>query len=267
MVVVWAPHWTTLPRGPFCNEVHMSCGFNAYHFVCAHSLARLNGDLLCQCTSNSRFLFIDLESSILRHTTRLTDYRLLSSVSPLSLLPFPSVVSPPLFLYSSLSSLLFFSVTLHSSKTFKVSGLRTTNDWRFVLCAFMFCWPSSSRSVRREQSKERNCVLLDTVEYFETFSVLCWCRDSRFAPNCLPFTQVNTCGPQRMFLVLQMKDIHSLYLSVSFLSDADTNHYYTTLGKWSACVSLNEGDWERVVALCGIVDGPAWFLFGIGPDV
>lgn len=54
-------------------------------------------DLLCQCTSNSGFLFIGWESSILRLTT--TDYRLLSSVSPLFLLPFPSVV-PLCFTFS-----------------------------------------------------------------------------------------------------------------------------------------------------------------------
>ncbi len=44
------------------------------------------------------------------------------------------------------------------------------------------------------------------------------------------------------------------------------------------CVCVREGERERerqsvcvcvrvVVALCGIVEGPVWFLFGIGPDV
>lgn len=47
------------------------------------------GDLLCQCSSNSRFLFIGGGSSILRHTTRLTDYRPLSSVAPPSFAPLP----------------------------------------------------------------------------------------------------------------------------------------------------------------------------------
>lgn len=47
------------------------------------------GDLLCQCSGNSRFLFIGGGSSILRHTTRLTDYRPLSSVAPPSFAPLP----------------------------------------------------------------------------------------------------------------------------------------------------------------------------------
>lgn len=47
------------------------------------------GDLLCQCSGNSRFLFIGGGSSILRHTTRRTDYRPLSSVAPPSFAPLP----------------------------------------------------------------------------------------------------------------------------------------------------------------------------------
>lgn len=68
--------------------------------------------MLCQCSSNSRFLFIGWETSILRHTTRRTDYRLLSSVSPLSMLPFSSCSPLPhsillfYFRFSILSSLL-----------------------------------------------------------------------------------------------------------------------------------------------------------------
>lgn len=99
-----------------------------------------NGDLLCQCTSNSRFLFIGRGSSILRHTTRLTDYRLLSSVSPLVLLPSPhsrppltnsssiyfSLFSSPWFLCSCLSVVCFLWLsveTSHSPHTFP--ALRT----------------------------------------------------------------------------------------------------------------------------------------------
>lgn len=78
----------------------MCCGLITYRRAHLHAHTHTHAwirDLLCQCTSNSGFLFIGWESSILRLTT--TDYRLLSSVSPLFLPPFPSVV-PLCFTFS-----------------------------------------------------------------------------------------------------------------------------------------------------------------------
>lgn len=89
------------------------CSFARTH---THTHAWIR-DLLCQCTSNSGFLFIGWESSILRLTT--TDYRLLSSVSPLFLLPFPSVV--PLCFTFSIHHLNFYQwgSFLPASRLFK----------------------------------------------------------------------------------------------------------------------------------------------------
>ena len=105
LVPLAVPHY---PEGRAVTSSMCAAAFKRVH---AHTHVHAwIGDLLCQCTSNSRFLFIGWESSILRHTTRRTDYRLLSSVSPLVLLPFPTVV--PLCIYFPLSFLLSLSLSL-----------------------------------------------------------------------------------------------------------------------------------------------------------
>lgn len=98
----------------------MCCGLITYRRAHLHAHTHTHAwirDLLCQCTSNSGFLFIGWESSILRLTT--TDYRLLSSVSPLFLLPFPSVV--PLCFTFSIHHLNFYQwgSFLPASRLFK----------------------------------------------------------------------------------------------------------------------------------------------------
>lgn len=98
----------------------MCCGLITYRRAHLHAHTHTHAwirDLLCQCTSNSGFLFIGWESSILGLTT--TDYRLLSSVSPLFLLPFPLVV--PLCFTFSIHHLNFYQwgSFLPASRLFK----------------------------------------------------------------------------------------------------------------------------------------------------
>ena len=94
----------------------------------------------------------------------------------------------------------------------------------------------------------------------------------QFAPNCLLFAQVNPCGSHEDVSGFIDGRLYTLYTSVFHFCQTQTPIITTELWGYGVCVCVCVRQRicvcvRVVVALCGIVEGPVWFLFGIRPDV